>query len=100
MPEGPEMDFEEGRTRREAPGIAGLAGRGMPLVERPEGEAGRPIPDVSLVVCAGGIEDAVADFGVGGVLGPATRRRRSSSCVLSFGVRGPTRDQIFSPSTV
>ena len=31
-------------------------------------------------------------------LGPGTRRNRSSSCVLSFGDRGPTRDHTFSPT--
>lgn len=31
-------------------------------------------------------------------LDPGTRRRRSSSWVLSFGERGPTSDHIFSPT--
>jgi hypothetical protein len=35
-----------------------------------------------------------------GALGPATRRRRSSSCVLSFGDMFPTMPQIDSPTRV
>jgi hypothetical protein len=42
--------------------------------------------------CAG-----VCGTGLPGQLGPATRRRRSSSCVLSFDDNGPTSDQTFSP---
>jgi hypothetical protein len=73
------------------------------------GEAGRAIRDAAVI-------DGLADLGALAVrratplgamgggsvfpweLGPGTRRNRSSSCVLSLGDRGPTRDHTFSPT--
>jgi hypothetical protein len=73
------------------------------------GDAGRATREVDAI-------DGLADLGVwadrratplgvtggGSVfpweLGPGTRRNRSSSCVLSLGDRGPTRDHTFSPT--
>lgn len=46
---------------------------------------------------AGAEAGAVSVFSALGV--PGTRRRRSSSCVLSFGDICPTIDQIFSPTS-
>lgn len=80
---------EPGLANREIPETAGLAGRGevgeserMPVPARRDTCAG----------CAG-----VCGTSLPGLLGPATRRRRSSSCVLSFDDNGPTSDQTFSP---
>lgn len=66
-----------GRARREAPGTAGLAGRGRPPTLVPiEGEAGRP-PIPAMRVTAGAV--AENDGTASGMLGAGTRRSRSSS---------------------
>ncbi|KAF8146243.1 hypothetical protein K438DRAFT_526866 [Mycena galopus ATCC 62051] len=65
--------------------LAGLAGRGMPpFLEVVTGEPGRGIPAARRLTWAGGA-------GVSPLLGPGTRRNRSSSWVLSLGDSGPTR---------
>lgn len=75
---------DAGRAIREAAVIDGLAGLGALAVRRTT-----PL----------GATDAT---GGGSVLpwelGPATRRKRSSSCVLSLDDKGPTRDHTFSPT--
>lgn len=91
-PDGRTREGEEGRARREGPVTAGEAGRGIPPMPlnrelglgTPEArrEAGPGVEDV------GGAETALS--GVSPLLGPATRRNRSSSCVLSLGDKGPT----------
>jgi len=85
------LEGEPGLAIREILGTAGLAGRAA--VDR-EGESGR-VPAAKRDICADCT--GVCGSGLPGLLGPATRRRRSSSCVLSFGDNGPTSDQTFSP---
>jgi hypothetical protein len=73
---------------------AGLAGRGMPPVRAVvTGEPGRGIPAAKRVTWAAGA-------GASPLLGPGTRRNRSSSCVLSLGGNGPTSVHTFSPTRV
>ena len=89
---------ELGRASRDGAATDGLEGRGRPpgRDELVDGEAGRARPDVKRVTWEGG---AGARLSCGSEeLGPATLRRRSSSCVLSFGESGPTRVHIFSPT--
>jgi len=86
------LEGEPGPAIREIPETAGLPGRGA--VNR-EGESGRELVVAKRDICAGCT--GVCGSGFPGLLGPATRRRRSSSCVLSFDDNGPTRDQTFSP---
>lgn len=72
---------DAGRAIREAAVIDGLAGLGAWAIRRvtPPGAIGRA---------------SVFPW----ELGPGTRRNRSSSCVLSFDDKGPTRDHTFSPT--
>jgi hypothetical protein len=85
---------EAGRPGFETPTREGLTG--LWVLPGRAGEAGRGMPAVNLAT--GG---SAARFPVlPGLLGPATRRRRSSSCVLSFGDKGPTSDHTFSPTKV
>jgi hypothetical protein len=80
---------EPGLANREIPETADLAGHGE------VGESERmPVPARQGICarCAG-----VCGTGLPGQLGPATQRRRSSSCVLSFDDNSPTSDQTFSP---
>lgn len=86
---------DDGRANLELPVTEGLPGRGIPpMRELAAGEPGRAMPDCKRDIWEGGAEISLASV----VLGPATRRRRSSSCVLSLGDRGPTRDHTFSPT--
>ena len=86
---------EPGLTTREMPEIAGLPGRGV--INR-EGESGRAPAAAKRKTCAVCADcTGLCGSDLPGLLGPATRRRRSSSCVLSFGGSGPTSDQTFSP---
>lgn len=84
---------EPGLAIREIPEKAGLPERGV--VNR-EGESGRALSAAKREICAGCT--GVCGSGLPGLLGPATRRRRSSSCVLSFDDNDPTSDQTFSPT--
>lgn len=87
---------DDGRANLDMPATEGLPGRGIPpMREVPAGEAGRPLPDCKRVIWEGG---AVTSLG-SAWLGPDTRRRRSSNCVLSLGDSGPTRDHTFSPTS-
>lgn len=88
------LEGEPGLAIREILGIAGLAGLAGRSVANREGESGR-VPAAKRDICADCT--GVCGSGLPGLLGPATRRRRSSSCVLSFGDNGPTSDQTFSP---
>lgn len=88
---------EAGRARREADKTAGLAGRARPPIREAGPGAGDPdlgIPETRRVTWAG----CKGTSARSGLLGPATRRRRSSSCVLSLGDNLLTSDQIFSPT--
>jgi hypothetical protein len=73
---------DAGRANLERAGLPGLAvaafNRATPAGAGPEAGAG------SCLSCE--------------LLGPGTRRNRSSSCVLSLLERGPTRVQTFSPT--
>ena len=71
-----------GRANLETGATDGLAGRGRFLRRATPG--------------AGGFEGSVFPW----ELGPGTRLRRSSSWVLSFAERVPTRDHTFSPTNV
>lgn len=90
-------DGELGRARREGAARAGLEDRGMPPIRDAgpgTGDPERGIPVINRVTCDGGAGVSPRS----GLLGPATRRSRSSNCVLSFGDKWPTKDQIFSPT--
>jgi hypothetical protein len=87
---------DAGRASFETLAIAGLAGRGMPPGRWSEaGELGRGIPAARRVTRGGGGTRVPTLLGL---LGPATRRNRSSSWVLSFGDKVPTSDQTCSPT--
>lgn len=73
-----------GRPRREIPETEGLAGLGTPATSR----------ETAIFAIAG----AAAGSALPWVLGPGTRRSRSSSWVLSLEDKGPTKDQTFSPT--
>lgn len=88
---------EPGGAMRDAVEAAGLWGRGIPPTLPTDGDSGREPAFTNRVTCAGGA--GVWCSGLVGLLGPATRRRRSSSCVLSLGERGPTNVQTFSPTS-
>ena len=88
---------EPGRAMRDVVEAAGLAGRGIPPNFPTDGDSGREPMFASRATCGGGA--GVWCSGLTGLLGPATRRRRSSSCVLSLGERAPTKDHTFSPTS-
>jgi hypothetical protein len=76
---------------------AGLEGRVIAPTFPTDGDSGREPEFASRATCGGGA--GVWCSGLAGLLGPATRRRRSSSCVLSLGERGPTKVHTFSPTS-
>ena len=88
---------EPGRAMRDIMEAAGLAGRGIPPTFPTDGDSGRELAFTSRATCGGGA--GVWCSSLAGLLGPATRRRRSSSCVLSLGERGPTKVHTFSPTS-
>lgn len=88
---------EPGRAMRDIVEAAGLVGRGIPPAFPTDGDSGREPAFASRDTCGGGA--GVWCSGLAGLLGPATRRRRSSSCVLSLGERGPTKVHTFSPTS-
>lgn len=88
---------EPGRAMRDVVEAAGLAGRRIPPTFPTDGDSGREPTLVSRATCEGGA--GVWCSGLTGLLGPATRRRRSSSCVLSLGERTPTKVHTFSPTS-
>ena len=86
---------EIGRARRDTGATAGLPDRGIPPRREAmlgAGDAERAVELANLDACVTGTS------ALSGELGPATRRKRSSSCVLSFGDSVPTSCQIFSPT--
>jgi hypothetical protein len=87
---------EPGRAMRDIVDAAGLAGRGIPPDFPTDGDSGREPPLARRVTRAGCAGVWYSDLA--GLLGPETRRRRSSSCVLSFGESGPTNVHTFSPT--
>lgn len=88
---------EAGRANFENPATEGLSGRAIPPIrDKAAGEPGRTALACKRVICAGGAATSLCSR----LLGPATRRRRSSNCVLSFGDNGPTSDHTFSPTRV
>lgn len=95
---------EVGRASRELPAAAdGLAGLGRVVIRGTAGEPGLVTPAVKRATAGAMAEEAAGSDAVSCFswkLGPGTRRRRSSSCVLSFEGSGPTRDQTFSPTRV
>ena len=82
---------EAGRASREMAATDGLAALGGPPPRAIV--PGRAMPPATRET-AGGVATVVEPSWV---LGPETRRRRSSSWVLSFGGKGPTNVQTFSP---
>jgi hypothetical protein len=92
---------ETGRVTFDAAGdedltvLAGELGREDLAIPDTEGLAGRGTPPTRRATWAGG----AGVSGFVGLLGPATRRSRSSNCVLSLGESDPTRDHIFSPTS-
>lgn len=88
---------DPGRAMRDIVEAVGLVGRSIPPTFPRDGDAGREPTFASRATCEGGA--GVWCSGLAGLLGPATRRRRSSSCVLSLGERGPTKVHTFSPTS-
>ena len=99
---GPADTGDVGRVNRDDGGFEGLGALAM-LPRRvrtdgpKEGDADRGMPQApaSLEIFGFG---AASGSGFSWLLGPATRLRRSSSCVLSLGDKGPTYCQTFSPT--
>lgn len=86
---------DDDRASLDTPATEGLVERGIPpILELTAGEPGRAMPDCKRVTWDGGAGAPLAC----GALGPVTRRRRSSSCVLSLDDNGPTNFHTCSPT--